>query len=79
MSEVGKALSVNLSTLTRIVDRLVERDLVVRIILTPQGNGPVRCWNNLHILSQWLPGQFAHQTLNNYFNFCRLTYSFPSL
>ena len=49
MSEVGKALSVNLSTLTRVVDKLVKRDLVarkpdpddrrvVRIILTPEGS-----------------------------------------
>ncbi len=49
MSEVGKALSVNLSTLTRIVDKLVKRDLVarkpdpddrrvVRIMLTPGGS-----------------------------------------
>jgi len=49
MSEVGKALSVNLRTLTRIVDKLVKKDLVVRkpnpddrrvvrISLTPKGN-----------------------------------------
>lgn len=48
MSEVGRALSVNLSTLTRLVDKLVEKNLVarspdpddrrvVRITLTPQG------------------------------------------